>query len=97
MILIIDSVYFVHGLGGHAYNSFRYKSSRHEDIVMWARDLLPDTLDQRGKKGRYSTFGYPAPIVDSEDITQNIQDTARELLRSIVKDRGKVRGFCYGQ
>ena len=57
---------------------------------MWARDTLPDSLDRPGKKGRYLTFGYPAPVIDSDEISQSIEDTAVELLRKILDDRGKV-------
>ncbi len=57
---------------------------------MWARDILPGSLDRPGKKGRYLTFGYPAPIKDSDEISQNIEDTARDLLQKILDDRGKV-------
>ena len=57
---------------------------------MWARDTLPEALDRPGKKGRYLTFGYPAPLKDSDDISQNVEDTAVILLQKIADDRGKV-------
>ena len=57
---------------------------------MWARDTLPDSLDRPGKKGRYLTFGYPAPVLDSEEISQSVEETAVVLLRKIMDDRGKV-------
>ena len=57
---------------------------------MWARDTLPGSLDRPGKKGRYLTFGYPAPVIDSDEISQSIEDTAVELLQKILDDRGKV-------
>ena len=86
-----SSVYFVHGLGGHAYNSFRHKSRDHRRSNMWARDILPTSLDRPGKRGRYLTFGYPAPVLDSDEISQSVQETALQLLRNIREDRGKVQ------
>lgn len=57
---------------------------------MWARDTLPDSLDRPGRKGRYLTFGYLAPLVDSDEISQSVEVTAVELLQTILDDRGKV-------
>ena len=90
LCLKLSSVYFVHGLGGHAYNSFRHKAKSHRKSNMWARDTLPHSLDRPGKRGRYLTFGYPAPLVDSEDISQSVEATAETLLQKIISDRGKV-------
>ena len=39
------------------------------------------------------TFGYPAPLMDSDEISQSVQDTAEDLLRKIVNDRGNVRSI----
>lgn len=89
--LTVCSVYFVHGLGGSAFKSFASKSRDHKNIKMWARDFLPDTLDDHSLgNGRYMTFGYPAPIIDSDRIVQSIKDTAQNLLREIVRERGDV-------
>lgn len=57
---------------------------------MWARDTLPDSLDRPGKKGRYLTFGYSSPVLESDEISQNVKETAMNLLRKISQDRGKV-------
>ena len=57
---------------------------------MWARDTLPHSLDRPGKKGRYLTFGYSAPVLESDEISQNVRETAMNLLRTISQDRGKV-------
>lgn len=58
---------------------------------MWARDFLPDTLDNSSLgHGRYLTFGYLAPIVDPDGIAESIDRTARNLLRAICAERGKV-------
>jgi hypothetical protein len=59
---------------------------------MWARDFLPDTLDNSLLgHGRYLTFGYSAPILDPDGIAESIDQTARKLLRAISGERGKVR------
>jgi hypothetical protein len=91
-LIMSCSVYFVHGLGGSAFKTFASKSSDHKKVKMWARDFLPDVLDHSTLgKGRYLTFGYPAPIIDSNRITESIKDTAQNLLRAIMQERGIVR------
>jgi hypothetical protein len=86
------SVYFVHGLGGSAFNSFASKPRDHKKVRMWPRDFLPDVLDLPTLgKGRYLTFGYPAQIIDSYRITESIGDTAQNLIRAIIQERGIVR------
>jgi hypothetical protein len=57
---------------------------------MWPRDLLPASLDDSRYKGRYMTFGYPAKLLDSGRINQNINITARDMLDQIIESRGKV-------
>ena len=71
---------------------------------MWARDLLPQVLDCKEtlngycnyhgdhKRGRYSTFGYQAKVLDPDDVPVSIVDSARALLNAISLLRPKVIG-----
>jgi hypothetical protein len=52
--------YFVHGLKGHPIKSFSGKPQKSQKPIFWPADLLPKYLDNRGRKGRYLTFGYNA-------------------------------------
>ncbi|KAH7357299.1 hypothetical protein BKA65DRAFT_225074 [Rhexocercosporidium sp. MPI-PUGE-AT-0058] len=82
-------VYLVHGLGGFAFKSFASRPRDHKRVQMWPRDFLPDVLDDPTLgSGRYLTFGYRAPIMDSDRITESIKETAQNLLRAIVQERG---------
>ena len=97
-----NSFIFVHGLSGHAYNTFNCKAPDHRHSKMWARDLLPQVLDCREtpggyckyngihKHGRYSTFGYQAKVLDPDDVPVSIEDSARALLNDISLLRPKV-------
>ncbi|PYI08746.1 hypothetical protein BO78DRAFT_440283 [Aspergillus sclerotiicarbonarius CBS 121057] len=45
----------IHGLDGHAFNSWQAEKSP----VMWLRDLLPEAIP----KARIITYGYPAKLL----------------------------------
>ena len=71
---------------------------------MWARDLLPQVLDCKENpngycsyngthmRGRYSTFGYQAKVLDPDNVPVSIVDSARDLLHAISFLRPKVIG-----
>ena len=103
-LLRSSSFIFVHGLSGHAYNSFNRKVRDHHHSKMWARDLLPPVLDCKEipdgnckyngahKYGRYSTFGYQAKVLDPDNVPVSVVDSARALLNAISRLRPKVKG-----
>ena len=102
IMLRINSFIFVHGLSGHAYKTFNCKAPDHRYSTMWARDLLPQLLDCEEtpndhcnydgihKRGRYSTFGYEAKVLDPDAISGSIEDSARDLLDAISLHRPRV-------
>ncbi|MCJ1475668.1 hypothetical protein MMC13_004331 [Lambiella insularis] len=56
----LSTYYFLHGLGGHAFETFAAPTKKHKpaEQKMWARDLLPERFLKAGLHGRYSTLGY---------------------------------------
>ncbi|KAI9866390.1 MAG: hypothetical protein M1813_001512 [Trichoglossum hirsutum] len=79
----------VHGLEGHAYNSWTYTEcigdGRWKE-VMWLRDLLPRVAESRGIHPRVMTFGYNARVF--HDITvADIGSPAIQLLHCLDTER----------
>ncbi|KAH0556608.1 hypothetical protein GP486_005557 [Trichoglossum hirsutum] len=81
-------LYFVHGLGGHAFDSWAFvkKNQSHESMKMWPRDLLPNRFLPDGPRGRFSTIGYNANVVVQGGNT-TIASAARNLLYELRNDR----------
>lgn len=84
-------MYFVHGLGGHAFNTWSTDPDDHTQTCMWPRDILPKYLEESGIFGRYSTFGYPAGWFGSKSsgrlVKQSIEDAASWLFNDIANSR----------
>jgi protein SERAC1 len=83
---LLRSIIAVHGLGGHAYGSFKERGGSY----MWLEDSLLPSLMASGEpstrcSARILTYGYDAHIENS-DCFQSIRDLAsqlRALLRTI--------------
>lgn len=73
------SIFFVHGLNGHPFHSWKHKNS-----CVWPRDLLP-RADGFGSS-RIISLAYNSKIVGSGATTQSLFDHARGMLAD-------VRGF----
>jgi hypothetical protein len=81
----------VHGLNGHPFNTFAYRPPQdHKKVVMWARDLLPQSLDRAEYHGRYISYGYPARVFDRDRIPNTLRTEAENLLEQISLDRQGV-------
>ncbi|MCJ1461653.1 hypothetical protein MMC07_000250 [Pseudocyphellaria aurata] len=81
-------VYFVHGLGGHAFRS--WCSDADDDITKmtaWPRDFLPKGLLREGIKARIFSLGYNANSVRGAAPNATIQSTAEDLLAHLLADR----------
>jgi hypothetical protein len=72
-----SDVVAVHGLGGHAYDTWT-----HENGIMWLRDIASTQL--RGV--RFYTFGYDSKVAFSRG-TSTIRDFANNLLEELRRER----------
>ncbi|KAK4197803.1 hypothetical protein QBC40DRAFT_308773 [Triangularia verruculosa] len=89
-------LYFVHGLGGHAFKSWSTSADTASPRI-WLRDLFPDDIKARpvnrdnpnGPKlaGRFSTIGYRASSVGSNSAIMTIEKAAENLLNMLRTDR----------
>ncbi|KAM5430281.1 hypothetical protein McanCB56680_004946 [Microsporum canis] len=70
----IFDVVAVHGLSGHAFDTWTHKKTR----VMWLKDLLPQTLPN----ARIMTYGYRAKFNDFT-AHQDIRTIAENLLQQL--------------
>ena len=85
------SVYFVHGLGGHAFRT--WCSDADDDITKmtaWPRDLLPKGFLRENINARVFTLGYNANSVKRAAPNATIQSTAEDLLAHLIADRSRV-------
>ncbi|KAJ4402710.1 hypothetical protein N0V85_005256 [Neurospora sp. IMI 360204] len=87
-------MYFVHGLGGHAFKSWSTdKGAPH----MWPRDFLPDDVKARplnpmrweGRKlaGRFATVGYRASAMFASAATATIDKISQNFLNHLRADQ----------
>ena len=79
---LVDIV-FVHGLNGHAYNTW----ATHNPEVFWPTDLLPEAVqDQRC---RILTYGYDAQVTAFSDgaSKDKIHNHAEHLASRLVANR----------
>ena len=65
------SIVAVHGLGGHAMNTWTHAATE----KLWLRDFLPLAIPN----ARIMTFGYDSRVVDSRNIL-GIMENANSLL-----------------
>jgi hypothetical protein len=84
--LTVSRLFFVHGLGGHAFSTWAYSAKDSDKCTMWPRDFLPTTVKNRGWRGRYSIIGYDAAILGSSSITS----AAQQLLALLIAERSQV-------
>ena len=84
------SFYFVHGLTGHAYNTFTARLDQGGTTCTWPRDLLPEYMENKGRVGRFSTFGYESTLRRARHVDKHfLENTAEDLLNEIDKSRPK--------
>lgn len=60
LMRLLCSIIAVHGLSGHAYNTWVYLfgTTRDSYEVMWLKDKLPSILESRGIFPRIMIYGY---------------------------------------
>lgn len=77
------SIVAVHGLGGHAMDTWTHPSTG----KLWLRDFLPVTIPD----ARILTFGYASKVVGSKSVI-GIMENANSLLTqlSLFRDSHKV-------
>lgn len=82
LITTYHSIIAVHGLGGHAYGSFKERGGTYmwlEDSL--ARDLFTDG-SSAGTRARVLVYGYDAHV-EKSPCFQSIRDLARALRLSL--------------
>lgn len=79
--LIVISVLFIHGLDGHAFESFKEIGGEY----MWLRDSLPHDLSRRRRSSmaRVMIYGYDSSILQSGSM-QNLEDLAASFHSSLL-------------
>ncbi|KAF2474401.1 uncharacterized protein BDR25DRAFT_340886 [Lindgomyces ingoldianus] len=81
---------FVHGLGGHAFQSWAANSQQPDQPPrMWPRDFLPARFHHEGIKARILTYGHRANTVVNADPQATISTAAEQLLVNFMADREK--------
>jgi protein SERAC1 len=85
---VVDIV-FVHGLNGHAYNTW----ATHNPEVFWPTDLLPSALE--GQHCRLLTYGYDAQVTAFSDgaSKDKIHNHAEHLASRLVANRSLKRAL----
>lgn len=84
-----DSVYNIHGLGGHAFDTWAcdIEGKDPATIKAWPRDFLPQQFQKQGLKARFATIGYNANVVGNVDVTGTIRSAAENLLSQLIAER----------
>ena len=80
------SFLFVHGLGRHPFKSWTSGIDSPDKLIMWPRDLLPQSLWEKGYRGRYSTVGYKASGLRGGASALSIINSAAEDLLAVLRD-----------
>ena len=80
------SFLFVHGLGRHPFKSWTSGIDSPDKLIMWPRDLLPQSLWEKGYRGRYSTVGYKASGLRGGASALSIINSAAENLLAVLRD-----------
>ena len=80
----------LHGLSGHAWNSFASAHNNREGIkeTCWLRDELPKFLEgqSKGIKPRVMTFGYHANIWVNNTV-DGLETPVSDLIHSLKVER----------
>jgi hypothetical protein len=85
LLLTTNSLYFVHGVGGNVFSSWVSESTWH----MWPRDSFPEQSINSGLRGRFSTIGYDAKVLDGGE-PKTIQAAAESIMAYVRADRPAV-------
>lgn len=82
-------IVFVHGLNGHAYNTW----ATHNPEVFWPTDLLPSALEEQ--HCRLLTYGYDAQVTAFSDgaSKDKIHNHAEHLASRLVANRSLKRAL----
>lgn len=85
-------MYFLHGLGGHAFDtwSFDVSHDKFESLKAWPRDFLPGRLSGENINARIYTLGYNANMVKNAAPNATIDSFAEDLLSVLYGDRREV-------
>jgi hypothetical protein len=83
--LMLNSLYFVHGVGGNVFGSWVNDLTWH----MWPRDSFPEQSINSGLRGRFSTIGYDAKVLDGGE-PKTIQAAAEAIMSYVRADRPQV-------
>jgi hypothetical protein len=75
------SIVAIHGLGGHAMNTWTHRPSK----KMWLRDFLPGDIPN----ARVMTFGYDARVIDSRSVL-GLMENAENLLVDLQSRRSSA-------
>lgn len=78
------SIIAVTGLAGHAYGSWRHRSTKR----MWLQDFLPGDLDGQA---RVLVYGYDSNLQGNSRSTAGMLDFVRNLIQEIEVARRPVR------
>ena len=82
MLKLFISIVALHGLNGHAFDTWQYSSD--DDCFMWLRDILPEHFPG----ARILTYGYNANVV-SDISTGRLRTFAETLLEKLRLERGE--------
>lgn len=81
--LVALSVVALHGLNGHAFDTWKYRSSSDsDDCFMWLRDSLPEHFPG----ARVLTYGYNANVL-SDISTGRLRTFAETFLEKLRLER----------
>lgn len=81
---LITSIIALHGLNGHAYNTWVYHNVGPPDTeAMWLRDFLPENTPS----ARIMVYGYNSALLGSNTSVSGIKDFAYDLLQRILDER----------
>lgn len=95
---IVGSIVALHGLTGHAWNSFTTSASVNQDAgrtkeINWLRDILPRLLENNTQQKIYPrvmTYGYNADVWMTKSV-QEIDVPVDNLLSYLATERNEVR------
>ena len=95
----VVSIVALHGLTGHAWNSFTASASVNQDAgrtkeINWLRDILPRLLENNTQQKIYPrvmTYGYNADVWMTKSV-QEIDVPVDNLLSYLATERTEVRG-----
>jgi hypothetical protein len=76
--LTAGSIVAVHGLGGHAYDTWSDKNQK-----IWLRDFLPSQVSN----ARIMSYGYDSIVAFSKGVGE-VEDFATDLLVRLNDERG---------